>query len=52
MTTVVIFVLGVLLIAGFVVGIGWKRRSTTYTGEIINQLMATVDRVFRRKRLP
>jgi hypothetical protein len=25
--------------------------NTTYTGELINQLIATVNRVFRRKRL-
>ena len=26
--------------------------NTTYTGELINSLIATVNRVFRRKRLP
>jgi hypothetical protein len=50
MTAVVIFVLGVLLIAGFLFGLGWKRRST-YTGEMMKGLFATVDRVLRR-RLP
>jgi hypothetical protein len=52
MRAVMIFVLGVLLIAGFVSGLGWKRRSTTYTGEMMDHLFNTVDRVFRRRRLP
>jgi hypothetical protein len=49
MTAVVIFVFGVLLLAGLAVRRG-RRDDGTYTGELINQLMSTVDRVFRRKR--
>jgi hypothetical protein len=53
MRAVMMFVLGVLLIAGFVSGLGWKRRDDgTYTGEMMNHLFNTVDRVFRRRRLP
>jgi hypothetical protein len=52
MTAVVIFVFGVLLILGFVVGLSkWRRSTKVYTGEMMNQLFATVDRIFRR-RLP
>jgi hypothetical protein len=49
MTAVVIFVFGVLLLLGLVIRRG-KRDDGTYTGELINQLMATVDRVFRRRQ--
>ncbi len=49
MTTFVIFVVGVLLLLGLAVG---RRDDGTFTGELINQLKATVDRVFRRRRLP
>jgi hypothetical protein len=52
MTAVMIFVLGVWLLCGLVSGLGGERHSDgTYTGEMMNQLFATVDRVFRRKRL-
>ena len=52
MTAVVIFVLGVLIIAGFVLGLGRERRSTKpYTGDLINRLIEATDRVLRR-RLP
>jgi hypothetical protein len=52
MTAVVLFVLGVVFVVELVFGLSTKRDSTgTYTGELINQLIATVDRAFRRKRL-
>jgi len=53
MTAVLIFVFGVLLLLGLAAGRG--RRVTgdgTYSGETINKLITTVDRVFRRKRIP
>jgi hypothetical protein len=54
MTALVMFVLGVLLLLGLAAGLRSGRRDTgsTYTGETINRLIATVDRVFRRRRLP
>jgi hypothetical protein len=55
MTALVIFVLGVLLLVGLAAGLGGRRYPTgegTYTGEMVNRLFATVDRVFRRRRLP
>jgi hypothetical protein len=51
MTAVLIFVFGVLFLLVLAVGNG-RRDDGTYTGELINQLIATVDRVFRRRRLP
>jgi hypothetical protein len=52
MREVVVFVLGVLLIAGFVSGLGWKESHRVYDGEMMNRLFTTVDRVFRRRQLP
>jgi hypothetical protein len=51
MTALLIFVFGVLLLLGLAVGRG-RRDDRTYTGELINQLMGSVDRVFRRRQLP
>jgi hypothetical protein len=52
--TALVFVFGVLLLVGFAAGLGRGRDTEggTYTGEVINKLMATVDRVFRRRQLP
>ncbi|MGA8491390.1 MAG: hypothetical protein WB711_13270 [Terriglobales bacterium] len=51
MTALLIFVFGVLLLLGLAVKRG-RRDDGTYTGELVNQLMATVDRVFRRRHIP
>jgi hypothetical protein len=49
---IVMFVLGVWFFLGLFSVLGSKEQiNTTYTGETINQLIATVDRVFRRRWL-
>ena len=50
---VVIFALGLL----FGLGLSWSRDreghlTAPYTGQLISQLIETVDRAFRRTRLP
>jgi hypothetical protein len=49
----VMFFLGVVFVLELAFGLGGKEHlTTTYTGETINKLIATVDRVFRRRQLP